>query len=271
MFDGRQGEGRMNTTLRMKITVPASAGTTAATAAISATARAGGSTDPREFLAMRARQKQAQARARRWRLSFLALIGAGMIVAGLATPRWRHRVLARAQAATAPMAAPVPITALAMPTAPEPPIVLEPPIVDAPAVTASEVATAAESSSNARCDEDFGRRHWRAAIDSCAQAFTAAPDAAVAMKLAQAYWAHDEAARAGKWASRALALGSDDADAFVLIGHAEREAGDAAAAITAYRKYLHRAPYGWHAVRVRAAIRELKAAAPTDETASAAN
>jgi regulator of sirC expression with transglutaminase-like and TPR domain len=91
------------------------------------------------------------------------------------------------------------------------------------------------------------------------------------MKLAHAYWSHDEVERAGKWASRAVALGTDDADAFVLIGHAARDAGDSAAALSAYRKYLREAPNGWHAPRVRAAVRELKAAQAAEGTISASN
>lgn len=254
----------MNTTLKVKITVPASAG---ASTIATAPARNGGSTDPREFLAMRARQKQAQARARHWRLSFLALVGAGMIVAGIGLPRWRHH----AQAATAPVAASSPAVGTPLEAVP-----LEAPIVTAPSETTDESpatvapAAAVESAIAARCQDDFGRRQWRAAIDSCAQAFAAAPEAGVAMKLAHSYWSHGDAERAGHWATRALALGSDDADAYVLVGHAEREAGDSTAAITAYRKYLHLAPYGWHASRVRAAIRALKAAAPAEE-ASASN
>jgi hypothetical protein len=254
----------MNTTLKLKITVPASAG--ASIAAIEASR--GGSTDPREFLAMRARQKKAQARARRWRLGFLALVGAGMLVTAVGAPRWRHRAITRAEAAPPIMLeAPAAVPALAVAPAPavEPQAPVSPPV---PAVVST---TPAEPAVDARCQDDFAQRHWRAAIGSCAQAFEATPDPGVAMKLAQAYWAHDEVERAGKWASRAVALGSENADAFVLIGHAEREAGESAAAITAYRKYLRQAPYGWHAVRVRAAIRELKAASASAENTSASN
>ena len=40
------------------------------------------------------------------------------------------------------------------------------------------------------------------------------------------------------WANKALALGSNDPDAFVLVGHAERQAGHSRAALAAYRRYL---------------------------------
>ena len=93
---------------------------------------------------------------------------------------------------------------------------------------------------------------------TCTLAFEAAPDASLAMKVAHANWSRGETARAGKWAARAVELGTENADAYVLIGHAERRAGNAEEALAAYRRYLKAAPYGWHAVRVRAAIRELK-------------
>jgi hypothetical protein len=271
---GQKGEGRMNTTLKLKITVPASAGATAA--AIEAPAR-GGSTNPREFLAMRARQKKAQARARRWRLSFLALAGAGMMVAAFGAPRWRHRAIAPAEASPILLEAPAAVPALAAastaPLAEPAPAVAPIPATTEPTAppAAPAVGTTTAPVIDARCQDDFAQRHWRSAIASCAQAFQAAPDAGVAMKLAHAYWSHDEVERAGKWASRAVALGTEDADAFVLIGHAEREAGNAAGALSAYRKYLRQAPSGWHAARVRAAVRELKAAQAADAPASASN
>jgi hypothetical protein len=54
-----------------------------------------------------------------------------------------------------------------------------------------------------------------------------------------------------------VALGTTDADAFVLIGHAERQAGHPKAARAAYRRYLRLAPRGWHASRVRGILRNL--------------
>jgi hypothetical protein len=242
----------MNTTLRMKIVVPGTAGIPVVTdVTTEVPTRSGGSTAPREFLAMRARQKKARLRARRWKLGLLGVGCAGMIAAALTMPRWRQSDLALAEVRS---------PAVAVPPAPAPqelpaPVAAEP----APAVLAAEAAPAAPPSS---CDDDFAHRQWRAAIASCTTAFGAAPDAAVALKIAHSQWSRGETARAGTWAARAVSLGTDNADAFVLIGHAERRAGHPTAAIAAYRRYLRRAPYGWHAVRVRAAIRELKTETP---------
>src|SRR5204862_7305853 len=94
--------------------------------------------------------------------------------------------------------------------------------------------------------------------DSCTRTFEASPSADVALKVAHAHWSHGEAAAAGTWAARAVELGTTDADAYVLIGHSERQAGHRKEAVAAYRHYLRRAPHGWHASRVRAAIRHLR-------------
>ena len=241
----------MNTMLRMKIVVPAAAGVPGAETTSDKPAR-GGSTDPREFLAMRARQKEARRRARRWKLGFMTVACAGTIGLAFAMPRWRQHALALPAEPSAEVSATT--SASAAPSTEE-----------AAAVAAAPETATASAAPPSGCEDDFSRRQWRAAIVSCTKAFEAAPDGALAMKVAHSHWAHGETAHAGSWAARAVELETDDADAFVLIGHAERKAGHPAAAIAAYRRYLHQAPSGWHAVRVRAAIRELKAAMPAQE------
>jgi tetratricopeptide (TPR) repeat protein len=247
----------MNTMLKMKIVVPASAGAKAGDA-VAASPR-GGSTDPREFLAMRARQKRAQKRARRWKLGLLSVAAVGMIAVALASPRWRQRNLsivekqlqpvAVAVAAPAETPAPAPVAALAAAAAP----------AVAPAEAPAPEVAPAEASVLSGCNEEFSQRQWRAAVATCTLAFEAAPDASLAMKVAHAHWSRGETARAGKWAARALELGTDNADAYVLVGHAERKAGNDEEALAAYRKYVKAAPHGWHIGRVWAAIRELRA------------
>lgn len=244
----------MNTILKMKIVVPAASGAQGSDAG-GASPR-GGSTDPREFLAMRARQKRAQKRARRFKLGLVAVAGAGLVAVALASPRWRQRNLALVEKQLQPVAVAAPAVA---PAAPAP--------VEAAAPVESPVppVAPAEASALSGCNDEFSKRQWRTAVATCTLAFEAAPDAALALKVAHAHWSRGETARAGKWAARALEMGSDNADAYVLIGHAERRAGNSEEAIAAYRRYLKAAPYGWHAVRVRAAIRELKAELGTDE------
>src|SRR5438477_4802492 len=188
MFDGRGDGGFMNTMLKMKIVVPA-AGTKANDAGLAAPPR-GGSTDPREFLAMRARQKRAQRRMRRWKLGLVTLGCAGMVALALASPRWRHRNLALVQqqlqpvavAAPAPVPAPVEAPAVMPPAAPLP---------------APEIVAPAEASALSGCNDEFSRRQWRAAVATCTLAFEAAPDASLAMKVAHANWSRGETARAG--------------------------------------------------------------------------
>jgi tetratricopeptide (TPR) repeat protein len=142
--------------------------------------------------------------------------------------------------------------------------VMTPP-AEAPAPAA--VAPAA-SAAHAQCLADFGQLNWKAASESCALAYEQAPDATMALKVAHAQFARDNVGRAGAWASKALELGGTDADAFVLIGHAERQAGHLKSAIGAYRRYLQASPQGWHARDVRSAVRTLKA--KLTETAEAA-
>jgi len=244
----------MKTTLRMKIVVPS--GSAAGAPSTSSEPRKGGSTDPREFLAMRARQKKARQRARRVKFGLLAAGCAGMIGLALASPRVRQLVMRKqlqpvavAVAAPAPAPAPAPVERAA-------PVEPAAPVEAAPAV---EPVAPAEASALSGCQDEFERRQWKAALVTCMLAFEAAPDAALALKVAHAHWSRGEIYRSGKWAKKAVEMGTDNADAYVLIGHAERKAGHRDEALTAYRRYLGEAPYGWHAVRVRAAIRAIKA------------
>src|SRR5205823_2948459 len=130
------------------------------------------------------------------------------------------------------------------------------------------VAAAEPAMTASPCDEEFSRQQWRAAIDACSAAFDAAPTAPAALRVAHAYYSHGDPARAGTWASKAMELGSDDPDAYVLVGHSARHAGHPHTAVTAYRRYLRLAPHGWNASRVRAALRELTAQLASDDPES---
>jgi hypothetical protein len=309
----------MNTTLRMKIvfrtpnggpvgvdpvtdvepgesTLPAAVGPIRKTGVVdrSGPGTKGGSTDPKEFLAMHARLKYERARARRYKqvglLISVAAVGAAATVITWARQRHHHDVaaIAAAPAVTAPVnpavveSAPAVVESAAVAPAAQAVAALEPTSAQTRAATSAQtraatpaattaVAPRAASEAVTRCADDFGQRRWREAAESCTLAFEERADAAIALRVGHAQFASDHVDQAGIWAAKAIELGSEDADAFVLIGHAERQAGHPRAAMAAYRRYLQASPRGWHARNVRAALRDLRAkTAPEAGQASAA-
>jgi hypothetical protein len=204
------------------------------------------STDPMDALLMIAHQRAAYERRRRWKRGALMLLVAGIAASALAIPHLRERGLAAAHVGTAlrAEAGPSALTAPAVVAAPDQRI-------------ASAPLSSAPDDPAVRCQSAFMGHQWRAALESCGAVFDAAPSAALAMRIAHAHWAHGDATGAGTWGQRALELGTQDADAYVLIGHSQRAAGDTAAAVAAYRSYLELAPRGWHAARLRTVIRQL--------------
>jgi hypothetical protein len=75
------------------------------------------------------------------------------------------------------------------------------------------------------------------------------------MRVAQAQHRRGHIAIAADWARKALALDADIPEAFVIVAHAERDAGHERDAAAAYRRYLALAPRGWHAAEARRALR----------------
>lgn len=241
----------------------------------------GGSTDPRTFLMMMAKQKRAEARARRAkRLGLLGLTAAAAVVLlverhrradddgaaanhAVAAPTAETAASEGAPSLSPPAADPAPAATPGTTEPLAPPSSTLPPAPEASAATLVPVAVASTGSAeaSARCQESFGQRLWKAAVESCELAFAAQPDAGVALRLAHSYYARGQVDTAGRWASRAVAEGTRDADAYVLIGHAERQAGNDEQAVRAYRRYLRTTPNGWHARNVRAALRGLRARA----------
>lgn len=210
-------------------------------------------TDPRKALADIAQQRAADRRRRLARRAAQGLLLLALLAAALIMPRFRERSLA-----AAPARVPVPQTARAVSSAPTAPSTPIPPAqVEATAPPVSEGETA-----SARCEDQFKAHQWRSASTSCAEAFDSVPSPAVAMRTAHAHWAHGDPDGARTWAVNALELGSQDPDAYVLIGNAEQMAGKRQKAIAAYRQYLQRAPRGWHAERLRDFIRGAPAQAP---------
>jgi hypothetical protein len=206
---------------------------------------AGTSAELREFIAMLRRDRKNEVHIRRLKRTAWALAAAATIVYLVHRPRQ----------APAPATEPV----AASPAAFETPPAIEPePVEVSPPPPVSVEIAAGRPENGAGCEESFARQRWRAAVESCTKVFEEAPSAEVAMHIAHAQWSRGQAGQAGVWARRALQLGNRDADAFVLIGHSEREAGRGWRAAAAYRRYLQSSPRGWHAKRLRAAIRELK-------------
>ena len=158
---------------------------------------------------------------------------------------WRHR--AAAQARTAATLAPVAPPAADQLTSLPPPD----PVQAAAAAPESPAGHALDE-----CTDAVAHRLLRTAAEACAEAFAAQPsDAGLAMKVAKVQHARGQYRDAGEWAGRAIALHTTDADAFVILAHAEARARHPAAARAAYRKYLALAPRGWHASEARRALR----------------
>jgi hypothetical protein len=242
----------------------------------------GGSTDPRTFLMLHARQQRLQARIRRWKRAGLVLATATAAAVLLTRrPADTGPVGQRASAppmamvvnmapepvplppsltipAPTPVRVPAPAPAATVSLEPAPATAATPATSAAPNLLAAVAAEPSSSTAGQRCQETFSQRLWKAAVEHCREAYAAQPDADVAMKIAHAFFARSRVRSAGLWARRAVTGGTQDVDAFVLIGHAERHAGRDRQAERAYRTYLRSSPKGWHARRVRAALRGLR-------------
>jgi hypothetical protein len=207
--------------------------------------------------AVRSAQAAARARARsetRWARGIAA--GAVMIV-GVTAWAAAHRP-ARAHAA-APRVAVAPVAAppIAPPPREAPPAEQPTPAPVAAATERPVAATPADAGERAAsCDAAFAQRSWTGIASTCAAAFEARPsDSALAMRVAQAQHRRGYIATAAEWARKALAVDADIPEAYVIVAHAERNAGQAQAAAEAYRHYLALAPHGWHAAEARRALR----------------
>lgn len=227
--------------------------------------------------AARGRARRETRRTRAWLGGILGAIALGLLVFGSplrgrksgAGEGSKNNALATA---TAPAAAPLPIAAPTPVTAPAPVAAVALPAPGAApaagvvaaspaaAVTPSSTATPGQATSagpsDGECAESFGQRRWRLSVEACTRAFSEHPnDAGIALRIAHAHHARARLPEAGTWANRALALDPTLAEAYVIVAHAERHAGNQVAAIEAYRHYLTLAPRGWHASEARAAVR----------------
>jgi hypothetical protein len=208
---------------------------------------AGASAEVRQFIAMLRRERQFRIRVRRlkrlgWAVA--AAAAAGYLAARSDMPEGTGDSLSEAS-----LALPSARAASAEPT--------PPPLVEMAGEATGAPADPVPLDEITPCEESFAQQRWRAAVETCTRLFEQTPGAQVAMRVAHAHYSRGQAGPAGFWARTALGLGSRDADAFVLIGHSERQAGQNKNAADAYRRYLQWSPRGWHAKRLRAALREM--------------
>jgi hypothetical protein len=213
--------------------------------------------------AVRSAQASARARARRetrWArvIAVCALTAMGVTAwaAVKRAPRARSAAVPKAAAvATRPAPASVAAPSIAPPPAEAPP-------AEAPAPAARPVVSAAAEAEGkvamALCDAAFEQRSWTSIASTCATAFEARPDSAVAMRVAQAEHRHGHVAVAADWARKALTLDAGLPEAYVLVGRAEVAAGRPGPAAEAYGRYLKLAPRGWHASEARRAVRAVR-------------
>jgi hypothetical protein len=203
--------------------------------------------------ALHVAQEKAAARARgetlRARLIVISLVSvAAILVANLAG----HRPFGRRPAVAAPPVAIAPALTVAPPTATAAPQVGPVAAIAGPAVGAG-LAAGPDRLADCNAAADEGR--WATVVSACSAAFAAhAGDSGLAMRVAQAEHRRGHTAAAGTWAHKAIAIDPTLPEAYVIVAHAEIEAGNHGRAATAYRRYLILAPRGWHAAEARRAL-----------------
>ncbi len=151
-----------------------------------------------------------------------------------------------AQAAPAASAAEAAQAAPAVPTAPA--------AEAAHAAPAAQTAPAADPKSlGEACAKAYKKQRYRDIVESCAAFAAVAPEQAAAalVNVAHAELERGNTKKALEWAEKAVATDATMADAWVFIGGAQQELGDAAAAKAAYAKYLELAPTGKYARDLR--------------------
>jgi len=210
--------------------------------------------------AVRSAQSAARARARRETRWARAIATAALMAVGVTAWAAAHRPPKARAAAMSPSAEPAstPVAAPAEAPAPAPaPREAALPAAAAAAAPSADDAVPSGAADLVRsCDAAYEQRNWPAIASTCAAAAAARPrESALAMRAAQAEHRRGHVATAAVWARKALAIDADIPEAFVIVAHADTNAGDARAAADAYRRYLALAPRGWHAPEARRALR----------------
>ncbi|MGB8294386.1 MAG: hypothetical protein WCG85_03080 [Polyangia bacterium] len=129
----------------------------------------------------------------------------------------------------------------------------------APSPTAAKAAAApADDGAFDACKKAYDQHRAKGVVSTCAQAFASGPPSAdVAVMLAKTEFERGRPGPASNWATKAIALDANRADAYVFLGSAEQAFGHKAAAKAAYQRYLRLSPHGRYAADLRAVLGSL--------------
>jgi len=134
-------------------------------------------------------------------------------------------------------------------------------ITDAPVPSPTAATTAAASADGAAfdaCKKAYDQHRAKGVVSACAQAFASGPPSAeVAVMLAKTEFERGRPGPASNWATKAIAIDANRADAYVFLGSAEQSFGHKAAAKAAYQRYLQLSPHGRYAADLRAVLGSL--------------
>ena len=127
-----------------------------------------------------------------------------------------------------------------------------------PRAAAGAFPTETKSTASDGCRNAFAKRLGREVLAECRRAFAEDPQSAeIAVMLAKTEFVRGRFRPARDWARKALALDESQADAYVYLGGAEQATGHAAAARTAYQRYLQLSPKGRYASDLRKVLASL--------------
>ena len=210
-----------------------------------------------------------QARLWRRRRAFWALLGMSAVVAACATlavsradhaPQSLPQLTAFQQEPT-PTPAPAPAAELPVPPPSPAATGAVAALADAPAhspTAAGTVAAPADDSALDACKKAYDQRRSKEVVSICAQAFASGlPSADIAIILAKTELERGRSRPAFDWATKAIALDANRADAYVFLGGAQQACGHKAAAKAAYKRYLQLSPHGRYAADLRAVLGSL--------------
>jgi tetratricopeptide (TPR) repeat protein len=131
-------------------------------------------------------------------------------------------------------------------------------LADVPATTAGAAEAPADNAALDACKKAYDQRRSKEVVSTCAQAFASGlPSADVAIILAKTELERGRPHPAFDWATKAIALDANRADAYVFLGGAQQACGHKAAARAAYKRYLQLSPHGQYAADLRAVLGSL--------------